>query len=152
MTSSEELSEVAKKLESVRKQLAEYMFHRDLDDYDEQRLINLEKEEKSLVSEFHRLSGSIIGPGYADVEKKLEKAWFQMKLDGEKPWELRKEDDHTFNVGEIVKYREYDKDKKEYTGRFLIRRVTHTCRQAPGLKRGYCLMIDEPITQGGYES
>lgn len=90
-----------------------------------------------------------IKSGIANFEKKLDKGWFQLKLDGGKNWELRKEDDHRFNTGEIIKYREFDTSKKTYTGRFLIAKVITVGRYLTGLEEGYCLMTDEVIDHGG---
>ena len=88
-------------------------------------------------------------PNHSDVEKRLDICWFTEKKDGKKTWEIRIEDDHVFKVGDIVKYREWNPVKKYYTGRFLIVKVISVIRNISGLERGYCLMIDENIAQGG---
>lgn len=50
------------------------------------------------------------------------KTWvepFEFVWDGRKTYEIRSEDDRTFNVDDIVKLAEWDRDREEFTERFI---------------------------------
>ena len=76
-------------------------------------------------------------------ELKTWPEYFQLMVNGDKPFELRK-NDRDFQVGHILLLREYDKDSKEYSGRMLHRKITYILKgdeaEAFGLKRGFCIM------------
>ena len=63
----------------------------------------------------------------ARIEKKLWAEYFDQVASGKKKYELRLND---FDVaeGDILVLREWDKDKKEYTGRMLEKAVTRVNR------------------------
>jgi hypothetical protein len=50
---------------------------------------------------------------------KLWPEYFQPKLDGLKPWEIRRTVDRTFNVGDTVTFQEFDLARGAATGRTL---------------------------------
>lgn len=58
------------------------------------------------------------------VDKKILPEYFQAILDGKKSYELRL-NDFEINPGDILVLKEWDKDKKEYTGRVLEKKVTY---------------------------
>lgn len=72
---------------------------------------------------------------------KTWKQFFQPQEDGEKLFELRK-DDRPYKVGEDFLSQEYDSQKNEYTGRETKYRITYILRDAEffGLKKGYCIL------------
>jgi len=69
--------------------------------------------------------------------------YFELIRNGKKSFELRK-NDRGFLVGHELLLREYDKDKKVYTGRKLRRRVTFVLQgeevEDLGLKKGFCII------------
>jgi hypothetical protein len=85
------------------------------------------------------------------------KSWpeyFKPVQDGRKTFELRR-DDRDFAVGDVLLMREWDPERKEYTGNEIRRSVTYVLRgfygpdadlfhgpDAPlrGLTRGYCIL------------
>ncbi len=70
--------------------------------------------------------------------------WFEPMKDRTKRFDIRK-DDRQFEVGDILRLREWDPEHEEYTGRELTARVTYIIR-AGGLipiTVGYCVMSVE---------
>lgn len=59
----------------------------------------------------------------ARVEKKLWSEYFDQVASGKKKYELRLTD-FEINEGDTLVLREWNKDKKEYTGREIEKRVT----------------------------
>lgn len=74
--------------------------------------------------------------------------YFQMMVNGVKPFELRK-NDRGFKVGHKLLLKEYDKENKTFTGRILHRRITCVLSGAIaekfGLKEGFCVLGLEEI-------
>ncbi len=74
--------------------------------------------------------------------------YFELIMNGSKPFELRK-NDRDFLSGQELLLREYDKDTEEYTGRILQRSITYVLKGAAGeyfgLKEGYCIIGLENI-------
>lgn len=72
---------------------------------------------------------------------KTWKPFFQPQEDGEKLFELRK-DDRPYKVGDKFLSQEYDSQKNEYTGRETMYTITYILRDAEffGLKQGYCIL------------
>lgn len=70
---------------------------------------------------------------------KIIPQYFQAVWNGEKTFELRK-DDRDYQVGDILALREWDGEK--YTGSGIAVRITHILRNCPeyGLADGYCIM------------
>lgn len=58
----------------------------------------------------------------------------------EKEFELRK-NDRDYQVGEIIKIREYVPNKQRYTGSFVLREISYMLTNTEfGLKEGYCIL------------
>lgn len=73
--------------------------------------------------------------------------YFDMVKEGKKKFELRKEDDRSYNEGDTVILQEWDGEK--YTGQeltFTIGAIVRNVKQF-GLKDGYCAFsLSEPTT------
>lgn len=71
------------------------------------------------------------------------KCWpefFQQVWDGNKPWELRK-DDRGYEEGDALILSEWDPKTEAYTGRAIVALVAYILRgPAFGLQEGYCIM------------
>lgn len=71
--------------------------------------------------------------------------YFECLLDGRKPFEVRREDDRHFDVGDELLLREFipaefpDADGR-YTGRALRKKVTYILRGAPFMPDGIVVM------------
>jgi hypothetical protein len=78
-------------------------------------------------------------------ELKTWPAYFADLRSGKKTFELRK-NDRDYQVGDRLILREYDPHKDRYTGKKLVRRVTHVLRYAPafGLEVGYAILSIKP--------
>ena len=61
------------------------------------------------------------------VEKKIWSEFFQAIIDGNKKFELRLAD-FVINLGDDLKLREWDPNKKIYTGRELIKQVKYVSK------------------------
>lgn len=78
-------------------------------------------------------------------ELKIEAEFFEAQLQGNKNFELRK-DDRGFNVGDSIVLREITPQKTEpqprYTGRKLLTKITFMLRhtQAEGLKKNHVIL------------
>lgn len=68
-------------------------------------------------------------------------AFFQRVWDGDKPFELRK-DDRNYEEGDILILKEWHPGRRRYTGRGIIAVVKCIVRDAPefGLMPGHCIM------------
>lgn len=79
---------------------------------------------------------------------KILKEYFDAKLAGLKPWEIRK-DDRGYEVGDWLRLREIvpvpdsEPVMHEYTGRVLITEVLYIHR-GMGLQDGYIVMSERP--------
>ncbi len=73
---------------------------------------------------------------------KIDTAWFVMKVDGDKHWELRF-DDRGFMVDDYIGLNEVI-DGKE-TGRFILERITAVVDDAPGICEGYVILSTETV-------
>ena len=91
---------------------------------------------------------------------KIDPEYFEDAKNGTKSYSVRDRSDRNFSVGDILTKREYDREKEEYSGRYVQQRVTHilTDQQIPwALKEGTCIMgvqvigygdqYREPVTQ-----
>lgn len=66
--------------------------------------------------------------------------YYQRIFEGSKTFEVRK-DDRDFQIGDFLTLKEYDNDKKEYTGRQQSIYVTYVLRGGIfGIEEGYCVM------------
>ncbi len=73
-------------------------------------------------------------------ELKTWTKYFYDVLNGSKPFELRL-NDRDFKVGDVLKLREYDPDKQEYSGLYCKRKVTYVLEGGQfGLEKGYVIM------------
>ncbi|MDO8621610.1 MAG: DUF3850 domain-containing protein [bacterium] len=78
-------------------------------------------------------------------EKKIQPPSFQAILDGRKTWELRLAD-WECAPGDVLVLREWDPERKEYTGRILEKEVTYV-----GTTKGITLWPKEDIERYGYQ-
>lgn len=69
--------------------------------------------------------------------------YFELVMNGNKPFDLRK-NDRNFLAGQELLLREWDKDTEKYTGRTLHRKITYVLGGVVGedfgLKEGYCVL------------
>jgi hypothetical protein len=74
-------------------------------------------------------------------ELKIWPRYFDDVESGVKKFEVRK-DDRNFEVGDVLKLREYDKATGEYTGRECFREVIYRLPSAmfTGIEPGYCVL------------
>ncbi len=75
-------------------------------------------------------------------ELKTHKIFFEPQKNGEKMFELRK-DDRPYKVGDNFLSQEYDPQTNEYTGRETMYQITYIFRDDAeffGLKKGYCIL------------
>lgn len=92
--------------------------------------------------------GFVIIPRAHDL--KIAPKHFRDVLDGSKRQETRT-DDRGFSVGDVVILREWmdDGHASQYSGRFVVARVTHILRESAGLVDGYVVLsIDVVATDG----
>lgn len=69
--------------------------------------------------------------------------YFEVVQSGIKPFEVRSEADRTFNVGDLLRIREWrplPDGGGEYTGRECGRRVSYILRGFPGIEKGYVVL------------
>ena len=73
------------------------------------------------------------------IEKKVLPEYFQAVKSHKKTFELRR-DDSDYQVGDILKLREWDGE--EYTGKVLFCQISYILRDCPkyGLKPGFCIL------------
>lgn len=73
-------------------------------------------------------------------ELKCWPEYFDQVADGRKPFEVRKAD-RSYNVGDVLRLREWDPAIGLYSGREVHRRVTSILRGGSfGVERGYIVM------------
>jgi hypothetical protein len=73
------------------------------------------------------------------------KTWpifFDAIVDGRKPFDYRF-NDRDFKVGDFLRLQEWCPKRKDYTGRWVMRKITYMVDKAPGLAVGYCIMTIE---------
>lgn len=73
-------------------------------------------------------------------ELKTWPQYFRAVLSGEKPFEVRKEDDRKYAPGDILLLREYNPNLETFTGVRCIRLVTYTLREPQFVRDGYVIM------------
>jgi len=61
------------------------------------------------------------------IEKKIWPEYFQAVLEGKKRFELRLAD-FKCNPGDVLVLKEWDPDKKSYTGRVLEKKITYVLK------------------------
>lgn len=71
------------------------------------------------------------------------KTWpepFAAIVDGRKTFEYRKSD-RAFEVGDLLELREYDPETEDYTGAWVLARITYIMPGGQfGIPEGYCVM------------
>jgi len=73
-------------------------------------------------------------------ELKCWPEFFNATRVGSKRFELCKEDDKHFTVGDMLVLREWDPKKKDYTGCRFEQKITYVLRNIPGLEPGYTIL------------
>lgn len=76
-------------------------------------------------------------------EIKIWPKYFEAKLRGFKPWEIRK-NDRNYQVGDYLAENEYDPVKKEYTGRKIVEEITYILDDCGYVPEGYIIMTTKP--------
>jgi uncharacterized protein YqfB (UPF0267 family) len=66
--------------------------------------------------------------------------YFEQVVIGTKTFEIRKNDDRTFSVGDILKLEEFDPVKQMYTSRISFVIVTYILADKPFVPDGYVCM------------
>jgi len=61
------------------------------------------------------------------IEKKVQPPYFEAILEGDKNFEVRL-NDFECNEGDILVLREWDPEKKDYTGRTIEKKITYIVR------------------------
>lgn len=72
------------------------------------------------------------------IDLKIMPEFFQAVKDGEKTFEVRK-DDRNFEVGDFVRLYEYLPNIMTYTGRFVDVKISYILRDTRFCKEGYCI-------------
>ncbi len=72
-------------------------------------------------------------------ELKTWPSYFQAILDGDKTFEVRR-DDRGFHAGDTLRLREWEPKDKRYTGRTVDVRVTYLLEGGEALTPGFCVM------------
>lgn len=81
-------------------------------------------------------------------ELKILPQYYEKVRDGEKRFEIRK-DDRNFKVGDIIRLCEHD--GKEFTGKDLLYDVTYKLDGGEyGLEKGYCILSIKPYRSKMY--
>ena len=65
--------------------------------------------------------------------------YFGAVFDGSKTFEVRR-DDRGYRVGDVLRLREWDPARGDYTGRECRRTVAYICRDAEGLAAGFAVL------------
>lgn len=71
-------------------------------------------------------------------EKKIKPCYFIAIIDGEKPFEIRREDDFFAFAGDLLLLREFSEYDNRYTGRECLVEITYIYRGHP-LPDGYAV-------------
>ena len=84
------------------------------------------------------------------IEKKILPKYFEEVVNGNKTFELRKDEDNIL-PGDILVLREWSSDKG-YSGRKVIMHVSYVLRNCPeyGLAEGYCIIGIQPTMRVYY--
>ncbi|MCK5644203.1 MAG: DUF3850 domain-containing protein [Gammaproteobacteria bacterium] len=70
-------------------------------------------------------------------ELKIIQPYFSDVSIGRKKFELRN-NDRDFEKGDILKLREWDGE--QFTGNFIIRKISYVLQNIEGLKKGFCVL------------
>lgn len=81
--------------------------------------------------------------------KKIEPEYFEDVVSGAKPFEVRREDDCVFEVGDFLALNEYEPDVlKEYTGRCCLAEITYVLRDPRFVADGFAILGIRPCAIG----
>ncbi len=78
------------------------------------------------------------------VKKIAPPPFFEGVVSLAKTFELRREDDVRYEVGDIITLREWEPERG-YTGREIDVEVTYVLRDYPGIEDGWCIMSIRPV-------
>ena len=74
-----------------------------------------------------------------DHELKIWPQYYELVKSDIKPWEIRK-NDRNYQIGDIIRFKEFDPKTNQYTGRNFVRRIMFLFKQDGfGLQKGYCI-------------
>lgn len=77
--------------------------------------------------------------------------YFKALRDGSKTFEIRREDDRRFDVGDVLVLEEYNPGSKRYTGEREVRSVSYLVRWPDwGLSEGMIVMGFRNLNHGGH--
>lgn len=79
------------------------------------------------------------------IEKKVQPPYFEAILKGDKNFEVRL-NDFECNEGDILVLREWDPEKKDYTGRTLEKKITYIVKT-----RDLPFWTKEEVEKNGYQ-
>lgn len=79
------------------------------------------------------------------IEKKVQPPYFEAILKGDKNFEVRL-NDFECNEGDILILREWDPEKKDYTGRTLEKKITYIVRT-----KNLPFWSKEEVEKNGYQ-
>ncbi len=82
----------------------------------------------------------------ADHDLKTWPPYFEAVFDGRKQFEIRRTDDRTFRVGDVLLLREWLPISEQYTGRWCTRLVTYILSGAL-CPDGFAVMSIQPVTK-----
>lgn len=81
--------------------------------------------------------------------KKIEPKHFEGVVSGDKSFEVRREDDYAFEVGDFLALNEYEPDVlKEYTGRCCLVEITYVLRDPRFVADGFAILGIRPCSIG----
>ena len=81
--------------------------------------------------------------------KRIESAFFEGVISGAKPFEVYKEDDCQFEVGDFLALNEFSEGTlTEYTGRCCLVEITYVLRDSRFVADGYAILGIRPCSIG----
>ena len=72
-------------------------------------------------------------------ELKTWPEYFHAVVDGTKTFDIRR-NDRDYKVGDVLVFKEWDKTRKEYTGRSHVSQITYLCANPVWLHAGIIVM------------
>lgn len=76
--------------------------------------------------------------------------YFGRIVDGSKPWEARV-DDRGYQEGHLIEEREYQPDRREFTGRTCLVKIGYIGRDIPGFPSNCVVMSIELVRPGWWK-
>lgn len=80
--------------------------------------------------------------------KKIEPGFFEDLVSGAKPFEVRSEDDCTFNAGDFLALNEYRAADDDFTGRCCLVEITYVLRDPRFVPDGFAILGIRPCAIG----